>query len=146
MSPERDLYVENLSARYSLVSPSFLRFFCPLNDCTFQDGPKVLDGLTFHIKSGERVGVVGRTGSGKASINRSHHDVDSFTIAQFQQSSVTLALLRCIFTEGNVYLDKMRTSGINLDVLRSHMTIIPQIVSSPSPCRYRYRSRLQCMT
>jgi ABC-type multidrug transport system fused ATPase/permease subunit len=42
-----DLRVEGLCARYSL------------------DGPKVLRDLNFHIRSGERVGVVGRTGSGK---------------------------------------------------------------------------------
>ncbi|KAG2160129.1 uncharacterized protein EDB93DRAFT_1113551 [Suillus bovinus] len=84
-----DLRVENLSARYS------------------SDGPKVLQDLSFHIKSGERVGIVGRTGSGK--------------------SSLTLSLLRCIFTEGNVYYDGIPTSGINLNALRSSVTIIPQI-------------------
>ncbi|KAG6866019.1 hypothetical protein C0991_009427 [Blastosporella zonata] len=85
-----DIRVENLSARYS------------------PEGPNVLHGLTFHIKSGERVGV-GEilTGSGK--------------------SSLTLSLLRCIFTEGNVYYDGQNTSDINLDVLRSSITIIPQI-------------------
>lgn len=41
------LHVENLSARYSL------------------DGPKVLHDISFDVKSGERVGIVGRTGSGK---------------------------------------------------------------------------------
>ncbi|KAH9967588.1 hypothetical protein BC827DRAFT_1264378 [Russula dissimulans] len=84
-----DLRVEQLSARYS------------------PDGPKVLHDLSFHIKSGERVGVVGRTGSGK--------------------SSLTLSLLRCIFTEGNVYYDGKLTSSINLDDLRSSITIIPQM-------------------
>ncbi|KAI0782171.1 hypothetical protein C8Q75DRAFT_811859 [Abortiporus biennis] len=57
-----DLRVENLSARYSA------------------DGPKVLRDISFHVKSGERIGIIGRTGSGK--------------------SSLTLALLRCILTEG----------------------------------------------
>ncbi|KAF8265084.1 hypothetical protein EI94DRAFT_1736769, partial [Lactarius quietus] len=84
-----DLRVEKLSARYSL------------------DGPKVLHDISFHIKSGERVGVVGRTGSGK--------------------SSLTLSLLRCIFTEGSVYYDGKLTSSMNLDALRSNITIIPQI-------------------
>ncbi|KAH9986083.1 hypothetical protein BJV74DRAFT_845474 [Russula compacta] len=83
-----DLRVEQLSARYSL------------------GGPKVLHDISFHIKSGERVGVVGRTGSGK--------------------SSLTLSLLRCIFTEGSVYYDGKLTSSINLDSLRSSITIIPQ--------------------
>ncbi|KAH9019331.1 hypothetical protein EDB83DRAFT_2528201 [Lactarius deliciosus] len=84
-----DLRVEKLSARYS------------------HDGPKVLHDISFHIKSGERIGVVGRTGSGK--------------------SSLTLSLLRCIFTEGSVYYDGQLTSSINLDALRSNITIIPQI-------------------
>ncbi|KAI0052513.1 P-loop containing nucleoside triphosphate hydrolase protein [Auriscalpium vulgare] len=84
-----DLRVEKLSARYS------------------EDGPKVLHDVSFHIQSGERVGVVGRTGSGK--------------------SSLTLALLRCIFTEGTVYYDGLPTSSVNLEALRSSITIIPQM-------------------
>ncbi|PSS08858.1 hypothetical protein PHLCEN_2v3473 [Hermanssonia centrifuga] len=84
-----DLRVENLSARYS------------------PDGPKVLQNVSFHIKAGQRVGIVGRTGSGK--------------------STLTLALLRCIYTEGAVWLDGMQTNMINLDDLRSNITIIPQV-------------------
>ncbi|KAG7086727.1 hypothetical protein E1B28_002661 [Marasmius oreades] len=84
-----ELRVENLSARYST------------------GGPKVLQDLSFQVKSGERIGVVGRTGSGK--------------------SSLTLSLLRCIHTEGNVYYDGLDTSAINLDALRSNITIIPQM-------------------
>lgn len=44
------LRVEALSARYS------------------PDGPKVLKNLSFEVNSGERIGVVGRTGSGKVSV------------------------------------------------------------------------------
>ncbi|KAG6891081.1 hypothetical protein C0995_014171 [Termitomyces sp. Mi166 len=84
-----EIRVENLSARYVL------------------NGPIVLHNLSFHIKSGDRVGVVGRTGSGK--------------------SSLTLSLLRCIYNEGNIFYDGLNTKDINLDILRSHITIIPQI-------------------
>jgi len=66
-----------------------------------------LHDISFEVKPGERVGIVGRTGSGK--------------------SSLTLALLRCIFTEGSTFYDGIRTSDINLDALRSKVTIIPQI-------------------
>lgn len=52
--------------------------------------------------------TVGRTGSGK--------------------SSLTLSLLRCIYTEGKVYFDGIPTDSINLDALRSKITIIPQAV------------------
>ncbi|KAH8086646.1 hypothetical protein BXZ70DRAFT_549376 [Cristinia sonorae] len=83
------LNVEKLSARYS------------------PDGPKVLKDISFNISSGERVGIVGRTGSGK--------------------SSLTLSLLRCIFTEGNVVYDGLDTGKVNLDALRSSITIIPQV-------------------
>ncbi|OCH87310.1 P-loop containing nucleoside triphosphate hydrolase protein [Obba rivulosa] len=84
-----DLKVEHLFARYS------------------PDGPAVLQDVCFEVKAGERVGIVGRTGSGK--------------------SSLTLALLRCIFTEGKVYYDGLPTDSINLDSLRSNITIIPQV-------------------
>ncbi|KAK0201656.1 P-loop containing nucleoside triphosphate hydrolase protein [Desarmillaria ectypa] len=84
-----NLRVANLCAMYTL------------------DGPKVLHNLSFEIKSGERVGVVGRTGSGK--------------------SSLTLSLLRCIPIMGEVYYDDLPTSTMNLDALRSSITIIPQM-------------------
>ena len=38
-----------------------------------------------------------------------------------------LALLRCIYTSGEVYLDGIPTSSVNLDDLRTKMTIIPQM-------------------
>jgi ABC-type multidrug transport system fused ATPase/permease subunit len=44
------------------------------------------------------------------------------------QSSLTLALLRCILTEGKVIYDGIPTDKINLDVLRENITIIPQAV------------------
>ncbi|KIK58490.1 hypothetical protein GYMLUDRAFT_45332 [Collybiopsis luxurians FD-317 M1] len=84
-----ELRVENLSARYS------------------PEGPEVLHQLSFHIKSGERIGVIGRTGSGK--------------------SSLALSLLRCIYTTGEVIYDGIPTSSMNLDTLRSSITIIPQV-------------------
>ncbi|KAH8978585.1 hypothetical protein EDB92DRAFT_2119177 [Lactarius akahatsu] len=102
-----DLRVEKLSACYSL------------------DGPKVLHDISFHIKSGERVGVVGRTGSGKVSVLSSI--VYWSGLLNTLQSSLTLSLLRCIFTEGSVYYDGKLTSSINLDALRSNITIIPQV-------------------
>ncbi|KAF8192829.1 P-loop containing nucleoside triphosphate hydrolase protein [Mycena galopus ATCC 62051] len=83
------LVVQNLSARYS------------------QESPDVLHDISFEVKPGERIGIVGRTGSGK--------------------SSLTLALLRAIITEGSVSYDGMVTSSINLDALRSKITIIPQM-------------------
>ncbi|KAF9466481.1 hypothetical protein BDZ94DRAFT_1280783 [Collybia nuda] len=84
-----ELRVENLSASYS------------------PQGEKVLDNISFSVMAGERIGIVGRTGSGK--------------------SSLTLSLLRSIPTQGLIYYDGLLINSINLDVLRSSITIIPQI-------------------
>ncbi|KAK1231113.1 hypothetical protein PQX77_005775, partial [Marasmius sp. AFHP31] len=106
-----ELRIENLSARYS------------------PGGPQVLHDLNFQVRSGERIGVVGRTGSGKASfvitwavLLQAHIDHQLYP-----QSSLTLSLLRCILTEGDVYYDGVNTSTLNLDALRSNITIIPQV-------------------
>ncbi|KZS96501.1 P-loop containing nucleoside triphosphate hydrolase protein [Sistotremastrum niveocremeum HHB9708] len=83
-----ELVVENFSAKYS------------------GDGPSVLKDISFTLKSGERMGVVGRTGAGK--------------------STVALALLRAIPTSGTVIFDGLDTSRMNLAALRSNVTLIPQ--------------------
>ncbi|KZS96534.1 P-loop containing nucleoside triphosphate hydrolase protein [Sistotremastrum niveocremeum HHB9708] len=83
-----ELHVQELSAKYSA------------------DGPEVLKNITFSLKSGQRMGIVGRTGAGK--------------------STVALALLRAIPTTGSIIYDGRDVSEVNLDVLRSHITIIPQ--------------------
>ena len=54
------------------------------------------------------------------------------------QSSLTLALLRCILTEGTVYYDGIPTNEINLEALRSNITIIPQTVSEYNERRFDY--------
>ena len=72
--------------------------------------------------------IVGRTGSGKVSSLGLSQSFISADISNYQ-SSLTLALLRCILTEGTLYYDDIPTSKLNLDSLRSKITIIPQVVS-----------------
>ncbi|KAM3508368.1 hypothetical protein MY11210_006767 [Beauveria gryllotalpidicola] len=69
--------------------------------------PDVLKNLSFLIKPGERVGVVGRTGAGK--------------------SSLTLALTRLIGVRyGRILVDGVDISTVKLDVLRQQILVIPQ--------------------
>ncbi|CAE6442804.1 unnamed protein product [Rhizoctonia solani] len=70
------------------------------------DGPEILHDVSFEVKHGERVGIVGRTGSGK--------------------SSLVLALLRMIPTGGEVYYDGIETRSVPLESLRSNVTVVPQ--------------------
>ncbi|KAJ3513917.1 hypothetical protein NLJ89_g2683 [Agrocybe chaxingu] len=97
-----DLRVESLCARYSAA------------------GPKVLHDISFHINSGQRIGD--RKWEGRPSPSGLFDGAD----ANDFQSSLTLALLRCILTDGTVYYDGIPTNEINLDALRSNITIIPQ--------------------
>jgi len=69
--------------------------------------PLVLQGLSMHIKGGERIGVVGRTGAGK--------------------SSIISALFRLMeISRGSITIDGVDISRIGLFDLRSRLTIVPQ--------------------
>jgi len=73
----------------------------------YRDGPLILKGLTVSIRSGEHIGVVGRTGSGK--------------------SSLMNALLRIVeLAEGKVMISGQDASKIGTKLLRSNLSIIPQ--------------------
>ena len=67
----------------------------------------VLKNLNFEIKPKEKIGIVGRTGSGK--------------------STIALCLFRILEAkEGKIYIDDVDISQIGLRKLRSNITIIPQ--------------------
>jgi len=66
-----------------------------------------LSGVSLRIKAREKVGIVGRTGSGK--------------------SSIFLAMLRLIEADsGSIFIDHENISNINLSTLRTRLAIIPQ--------------------
>merc|ERR1719397_1471840 len=65
------------------------------------------EGLDCNIGSGEKIGIVGRTGAGK--------------------SSLTLALFRIVESAGgSISIDGVNISQLGLGKLRSRITIIPQ--------------------
>ena len=67
----------------------------------------VLKNISFHILPREKVGVCGRTGSGK--------------------STICLCLFRILESyEGQIFIDNVDIATIGLDLLRSNITIIPQ--------------------
>jgi ABC-type multidrug transport system fused ATPase/permease subunit len=69
--------------------------------------PPVLKGISFSIREGEKVGVVGRTGAGK--------------------SSLIVALYRLAeISAGKIHVDNIDCSRVKLNKLRRSMAIIPQ--------------------
>ncbi|OLY85174.1 ATP-dependent bile acid permease [Smittium mucronatum] len=85
-----DLVVSNLSVKYG------------------KNSDYVLEGLNFSLKSGQRLGLVGRTGSGK--------------------STLVHSLLRLVEPEitSEIFLDGVDIMRVGLGNLRSSVTIIPQ--------------------
>ncbi|TPX49645.1 hypothetical protein SeMB42_g02545 [Synchytrium endobioticum] len=71
------------------------------------DSPDVLSNISFEVAPGERVAIVGRTGSGK--------------------TTLSLALFRIVeWREGQILIDGIDLSELRIHALRAAMTIIPQ--------------------
>ncbi|NWW00316.1 MRP7 protein, partial [Machaerirhynchus nigripectus] len=69
--------------------------------------PNALDGVSFTVYPGEKLGIVGRTGSGK--------------------STLFLALFRMVeLKSGRILLDGVDSQLVGLEELRSRLAIIPQ--------------------
>ncbi|KAJ7290727.1 multidrug resistance-associated ABC transporter [Mycena rebaudengoi] len=69
--------------------------------------PLVLDGVSFHIRPGEKIGIVGRTGAGK--------------------SSLLQVLFRTVeLMGGKIEIDGYDISTIGLDALRRNIALVPQ--------------------
>ena len=73
----------------------------------YRDGPLVLRGVDFQVKGGEKIGIAGRTGSGKSSL----------MIGLFRIQELAL---------GSITIDGLDTKTIPLRTLRSRLGIIPQ--------------------
>ena len=73
----------------------------------YRDGPLVLKGVNFNVAPQEKVGIAGRTGSGK--------------------SSLMVALFRIQeLAGGSIFIDDVDCASVPLALLRSKLGIIPQ--------------------
>ncbi|CAF3332630.1 unnamed protein product [Rotaria socialis] len=73
----------------------------------FQDSPLVLRGISLNIEPGEKIGIIGRTGSGKS----------SFIQALFQMA---------ILVDGHIQIDNVDIATVELYDVRNRISIIPQ--------------------
>ncbi|XP_073988840.1 ATP-binding cassette sub-family C member 4-like isoform X2 [Rhodnius prolixus] len=71
-----------------------------------KEKPPFIENLNLHIRPGEKIGVVGRTGAGK--------------------SSLANALFRLTPVEGSITVDGVNIAELSLRSLRSSIAIIPQ--------------------
>ncbi|KAJ7047849.1 P-loop containing nucleoside triphosphate hydrolase protein [Mycena alexandri] len=70
------------------------------------DAAPVLRGISFHASAGSKLGIVGRMGGGK--------------------STLLLALLRALHTEGEILIDNVNILDVPRPLLRKSITVIPQ--------------------
>jgi ABC-type multidrug transport system fused ATPase/permease subunit len=75
----------------------------------YRDGPIVLKNINVHIKGGEKIGVCGRTGSGKSSLM-----VALFRISELEDDG------------GGIFIDGVSTRDLGTSTLRLNLSIIPQ--------------------
>ncbi len=75
----------------------------------YRDGPLVLKDISITINGGEKIGVVGRTGSGKSSLMNL-----LFRITEAENDG------------GRIVIDGVNTSEIGTSTLRLNLSIIPQ--------------------
>ncbi|TFK36264.1 cadmium ion transporter [Crucibulum laeve] len=77
-------------------------------ELSYREGqPLVLKGVSFHVRAGEKVGIVGRTGAGKTSLLQ--------------------ALFRTVeLQNGKISIDGIDISGIGMDTLRRSLALVPQ--------------------
>jgi ATP-binding cassette, subfamily C (CFTR/MRP), member 4 len=80
--------------------------------------PLAIDGVTFRLESGSRVGIVGRTGSGK--------------------STLVQSLFRLLEAEdGSIHMDGVDIATVGLHRLRKRISVIPQAPTLFSGCTIR---------
>lgn len=75
----------------------------------YRDGPLVLKNISLEFKGGEKIGVVGRTGSGKSSLMNL-----LFRITEIEKDG------------GTIEIDGIDVSTIGTEILRLNLSIIPQ--------------------
>ena len=101
-------YIEKKINNKDFSWPKFGKInFINYSTCYRPDTPIILKNINLNINSSEKIGIVGRTGSGK--------------------SSLILALARIIEPkEGKILIDDIDIQNLNLDELRQNLSIVPQ--------------------
>ncbi|MDO8565236.1 MAG: ABC transporter ATP-binding protein [bacterium] len=72
-----------------------------------KDPRKVFDGISFRVKGGEKIGIVGTSGAGKTTIMK-------------------LLLRQHDLTGGNIYIDMQDIRDVTQESLRENISIVPQ--------------------
>lgn len=92
--------------------------------------PAVLRKISFETRPREKIGIVGRTGSGKKQIalfSSSFLDMTTESMHIIGKSTLALSLFRFMEASGGrILIDGVDISSIGLEDLRSRLTIIPQ--------------------
>ncbi len=104
-----DLDPEKTENEYKKLSPKSIRGDIEIKDITFRYGTRkpVFEGISMHIREGERIALVGESGSGKTTLSK--------------------LLLNLYSAEsGEILIDGNNIKDINMEALREKIAYIPQ--------------------
>jgi ATP-binding cassette subfamily C (CFTR/MRP) protein 4 len=107
--PEKDIQLRNITRKWPTRGEIiFRKVYMKYNN---DDVKFALNGISFNLKPGTKLGVVGRTGAGKSSILH----------ALFRMTEIDYN-----YEGSEIKIDGVDISEIGVDLLRSGLAIIPQ--------------------
>ena len=99
---------------------------------SFEVNKNILDGLTFQVQHGERVGILGRNGTGKTTLFRLMtgeltEDKGDIDIARGKRMGLVSQIPR--YPEGYTVEDVLATADKRLDDMQQRMRRLEQLMS-----------------
>ena len=98
----------------------------------FEVKKNILDGLTFQVQHGERVGILGRNGAGKTTLFRLMtgeltEDKGDIDIARGKRLGLVSQIPR--YPEGTTVEDVLSTADARLDAMQERMRKLEQLMA-----------------
>ncbi len=98
----------------------------------FEQGKNILDGITFEVLEGERVGILGKNGAGKTTLFNiivGEIEPDEGTVAIGTGKRLGLISQIPVYPAGYTTEDVLRSAHLRLDEIRSRMEVLEERMS-----------------